>query len=487
MKKFVAAIVLIALLMGVMAYRANTVFPDRQLYDVEAIPEISVDASAVSKRLSAAIQIPTISHDDRNNFDAPAFIAFRDLLEKEFPTVHTEAEREIVADYSLVFRIDGTNQALKPALFMGHIDVVPVDPATAADWLHDPYSGDVTDGVIWGRGAIDDKLTVLALMEAMEMLLASGERPARTVYFAFGHDEEVGGKEGAAAIARKFEEAGMSFEFVVDEGGVVTQDMIPGVSDPVAIIGIAEKGYVNLHLVVDADGGHSSQPPNNTAAGILAQAIVKVEENLFPADLSAMDANFQYLAHFFPFTTRFALANQWLFGSVVESNLLANRGTAASIRTTTAVTMLEGSSKSNILPTQASAVVNFRILPGDTVASVKEHIETAIADDRVRIEVAMANEPSPVSSTESFGFQLLQETIRGMDSQVLVAPYLVQGGTDAKHFVNLSDSVYRFMMVRVNGDTMKRVHGVNEQIAVDDYVEAIQFYYALLSRLEGNG
>lgn len=483
MKKLIIALLVLIGLAAVVLYRAQTVFPNRQISGADALPEIALDEAAMARRLAEAVRIPTISYDDRKNFDAAAFETFHELLTTRYPQIHATATRRKIADYSLVYRVEGADPDLKPVLFMGHMDVVPVDPATASDWKHAPFSGDIADGIVWGRGTMDDKLTVMALMEAMELLLARGERPARTVYFAFGHDEEVGGVDGAKNIASYFAEQGLRFEFVLDEGGAVTNGMVTGIDDPVAIIGIAEKGYVNLHLTVNAPGGHSSQPPEHTGAGILAAAIVKVEANPFAPDLSAMDANLDYLAHHMPLGTRAALANRWLFGPLVKRTLLANPATAASIRTTTAVTMLEGSTKSNILPTRATAVVNFRILPGDSVASVKEHIESVIDDDRVTIDVEMANEPSPISSTQTLGFELLQKTIRGLDGDVIVAPYLVQGGTDAKHFVDLSDSVYRFMMVRINGDSMRRVHGVNEQIAIKDYAEAVRFYHALLSNL----
>jgi carboxypeptidase PM20D1 len=485
MKKVLIAIALLIGLSAVVFYRAQTVFEDRQIRDVAALPELALDEDAIARRLAAAIRIPTISYDDRSNFDGAAFERLHALLETSFPKVHAAASRDIVGGYSLVYRIEGHDTGLLPVLFMGHMDVVPVDPATASDWAHGPFSGDIADGVIWGRGAMDDKLTVMALLEAMEMLLARGERPARTVYFAFGHDEEVGGKDGAAAIAARFARDGLRFEFVLDEGGAVTNGMVPGIDAPVAIIGIAEKGYVNLRLTVDAPGGHSSQPPEHTAAGILAEAIVNVEAHPFAPDLGAMDANLDYLAHFMPLGARVALANRWLFGPLIKRQVLANPSTAAGVRTTTAVTMLEGSTKSNILPTQANAVVNFRILPGDTVASVKAHIQSVIDDERVTIDVEMANEPSPVSSTETFGFELLHKTIRGTHSDVIVAPYLVQGGTDAKHFVELSDSVYRFMMVNIDRRTIQRIHGVNEQVAVSEYANAVRFYHALMANLGG--
>jgi carboxypeptidase PM20D1 len=486
-KKPLLAVAGLALLGAFILFRAFTAFPDRQLQDVAPLPDVAFDETALAGRLAAAIRIRTISHDDRSRFDGGAFLDLHALLERSFPRVHEAAEREVVAGYSLLYRLEGTDPGLKPALFMGHMDVVPVDEATADAWAHDPFSGDIVDGVIWGRGAMDDKVTVMALLEALERLLGDGRRPARTVYLAFGHDEEVGGKDGAAAIAALLAERGVEFEFVLDEGGAVTEGFFPGVEQPVAIIGIAEKGYVNLHLTVNAAGGHSSQPPPHTAAGILAQAIVRVEANPFPADLSTMDANFAYLGHYFPLTTRIALANRWLLGPVVKRQLLSNPSTAASIRTTTAVNMLEGSSKSNILPTRATAVVNFRILPGDSSAYIRERIVKIIDDPRVEVTASMVNEPSPVSATDSFGFALLQNTIQAQDGDVLVAPYLVQGGTDAKHFVGLSDSVYRFVMIRANRETMRRIHGVNEQITVADYLRAVRFYHALMSRLHPQG
>ncbi|MFK8017917.1 MAG: M20/M25/M40 family metallo-hydrolase, partial [Gammaproteobacteria bacterium] len=337
--RFILLLMLIGAI-GILLFRAQTAFPNRQLDAVEALPELALDENALALRLAEAVRLPTISYDDRQKFDAAAFEAFHDLLVDRYPRIHAVAGQRKIANYSLVYKIEGADPGLLPALFMGHIDVVPVDPATVSDWLHAPFSGDIAQGSVWGRGAMDDKLTVMALMEAMEHLLARGERPARTVYFAFGHDEEVGGKEGAAKIAEHFAKQSLRFEFVLDEGGAVTNGLLPGIDGPVAIIGIAEKGYVNLHLDVDAPGGHSSQPPEHTAAGILAAALVKVEANPFPPDLSTMDAHLSYLAHHMPFRSRLALANRWLFSPIIKNTLLANPATAASIRTTTAVTML---------------------------------------------------------------------------------------------------------------------------------------------------
>lgn len=484
MKKILLALgVVILLLTALVGYRTASVFEDHQYQVMSPIKPVEIDTQAAIARFSQALQIPTISYDDRSKFDRHAFVAFHQHLLKAFPLIHQRATLKKINQYSLVYHLKGTDPSLKPALFMGHMDVVPVDEATEDQWQQPPFSGAISDNTIWGRGAIDDKVSVLALMESMEMLLVRGIVPKRGIYFAFGHDEEVGGEQGAQAVAAYLAKQKVQFEFVLDEGGVITQGLMTGVDKPVAIIGIAEKGFVNLRLTVNADGGHSSQPPEHTAAGILAQALVKIEANPFPANLAFMQKTFQHIGYFTGLATRLPLANMWLFSPVVENMMLASASSAASIRTTTAVTMLKGSSKSNILPTQAEAVVNFRTLPGESAQYVEQYIREVIDNPNIKVEAFMANEASPVSSTESMGYQLIEQTIRRLDDRLLVAPYLVQGGTDAKYFYPLSDNVYRFMMVRLNPTSLKRFHGVNEQIAVDDYLQAIQFYYALVEQI----
>jgi carboxypeptidase PM20D1 len=363
---------------------------------------------------------------------------------------------------------------------MGHMDVVPIEEITRDQWTHPPFSGTVEDGIVWGRGSVDDKFTVIALMEAMELLLSEGTRPQRSIYLSFGHDEEVGGKDGAAKVAEYFKNEGITFDYVMDEGGVVIEGMMEGLDRPLAVIGVSEKGYVNLVLTVNAPGGHSSQPPRHTAVGILARAIVLVEDNPFPASLDYIKQTFSAIGAWMPFGKRLAMGNLWLFSPLVEGVMLNNQGDAAGIRTTTAATMVTGSPKSNILPTRATAVINFRILPGETVQTVKQRVINLIDDDRVVVTDEFRFDPSPVSPTDSRGFELISKTIRGMDENILVAPYMVRGGTDAKYFYAVSPNVYRFMMIRVDAETIKYVHGIDEHVAVADYLEAIRFYYHLI-------
>ena len=482
MKKIALSIgVFLVLLAGLLFYRAATVFSNTQYLVTEALIPQKLDESAVVARFSQAIQIPTISYDDRSQFDQQAFEDFHQFLNQAFPLVAQYAQRSKIAGYSLVYHLKGQNNTLKPALFMGHMDVVPIEPATEGEWLQPPFSGTVSDGVIWGRGTIDDKVSVVALMEALELYLQQGVQPQRSLYFAFGHDEEAGG-EGAKAIARYFAEQNIQFEFILDEGGVVTDGIVPGAPQRVALVGVAEKGFVNFQLTVKGEGGHSSQPPAHTAAGILAQAIVAIEKHPFEAKLDFFQMMFDKIGFSMPLASRLPLANLWLLSPLVEQALLAAPSSAAGARTTTAVTMLQGSNKSNVLPTVATAVVNFRILPGDTVASIRAHLLEVIDNPQVQIESQMANEASLVSPTDSFGYSLIESSIRRLDDQVLVSPYLVLGATDSRHFQALSDNIYRFMMVSLNPTTLKQFHGVNEQIRVKDYLQAIQFYYAMVEQ-----
>jgi len=481
MKRVVlGCLTVLMILVLVLVYRAETHFTPPNFETASRQDGPAIDIRAASQRLSIAISYPTISYDDPGRLDSVAFSGLRAHMLASFPKVHETAPPRLVNAHSLLFKFTGSRSDLKPALFMGHVDVVPVDEATADQWRYPPFSGEIADGVIWGRGAMDDKVTVFALLEAMESLLESGLQPKRTLYFAFGHDEEIGGPMGAAAMADLLAEEGVEFEFVLDEGGAITQGMLPGIDEPVALVGVAEKGFVNVRLTVNAPGGHSSQPPDNTAAGILSEAIVALESHPFSSDLSYSKMTMDNIGSQSGFVTRLMMANLWLFEPIVAKALAKKPSTAATTRSTIAATMLEGSSKSNILPTRATAVVNVRIMPGDSVASVKAHFVHAIADPRVEVTTFMENEPSVVSPTDSLGYQLIQKNIRNIDDSVLVAPYLVIGGTDSKHFYNLSPNIYRFIMLKADAEGLKRIHGVNEQLPVDDYRSAIQFFTAMI-------
>lgn len=477
---FLISLIALVILSAFLVYRASTVFTDQQTEPASGLTAVAVDEAQAIRRFSHALTFPTISYDDRSNFDSAAFLNFQNFLQTAYPLVHEKTERTVVNDYNLVYKLAGSDPSLEPVLFMGHMDVVPVEEITLDEWTYPAFSGTVADGIIWGRGSVDDKFTVIALMEAMELLLAQNVDPERSIYFAFGFDEEVGGHEGAASVAEYFASQGITFDYVMDEGGAVSEGMMQGLDRPLAVIGVSEKGYVNLHLTVDAPGGHSSQPPQQTAVGILSRAIVRVEDNPFPASLDYMYNTFEAIGVEMPFSTRLAMGNLWLFSPVVKNVMLNNKDDAAALRTTTAATMVTGSPKSNILPTRATAVINFRILPGETVESVTQRVTELIDDDRVKVTSEYGTNPSPVSPTDSRGYELIAKTIRGMDENIVVAPYMVRGGTDAKYFYSVSPNVYRFMMIRIDPSTVGYIHGIDEHVATDDYLEAIQFYYHLV-------
>ena len=453
----------------------------------EPAPATTISAGA-AERLAGAIRIPTISHVDSAAFEGRAFAALHDYLQAQFPRVHEQLRREKIATHSVLYTWTGSDSTQKPILLMGHLDVVPVEKGTESQWQADPFSGRIADGFIWGRGAIDNKSAVVGTLEAVEQLLSSGFRPARTIYLAFGHDEEVGGKQGARAIAETLKQRGVQLELVLDEGGVIGEGIMP-VSAPTALVGVAEKGFVSIELTTKTAGGHSSLPPRQSAVGILSAAIATLEQNPLPARLDgATQQMFERISSEFPFVQRALFANLWLTRPLLLGKLAGNPTTNAMIRTTTAATIFQAGTKENVLPSYARAVINFRILPGDSVASVLRHVEEVIDDPRVNVRVApgFTAEPSAVASTDSESFRTLERTIRSLDPAAIVAPYLVVVVTDSRYYAELTENVLRFLPVRVAPQDLQRMHGTNERISVRDYEWAIRFYGELMKNVAGS-
>jgi carboxypeptidase PM20D1 len=436
-----------------------------------------------AERLAGAVRIRTVAPEDTESIDASAFADFHAYLRAAFPRAHAELLRETVATHSLLYTWRGSDASLEPILLAGHIDVVPVEAGREEAWTRDPFGGRIADGFVWGRGAIDNKSTVVGALEAVEMLLGEGFRPARTVYIAYGHDEETGGAGGAARIAALLRSRGVELEMVLDEGGVVGDGLLPGVPDPVALVGIAEKGFVSVELGVRAAGGHSSLPPRGSAAGILGAAVARLEEDQMPARLEEPTLQlFDRIAPRLPVLQRALLANIWLTRGVVTRRLEQAPATNAMVRTTTAVTMLKAGTKDNVIPSEATAVVNFRILPGDSVAAVVDHVERAIGDERVAVRVVgrFSSEPSATSSADSRAFRTLERAIRSVNPDVVVAPYLVVVATDARHYADLSPNVLRFLPLRLTARDLDRVHGIDERIGVREYEAAVLTYRQLV-------
>lgn len=480
MKKLVVAgLSIVLVLAGVVGFRgAGMTLPE--LDPVTAV-DFAVDGERAVANLAAAVRFRTISDGEEWGRYEAEFVALREFLESAYPRVHESLERELVGGHTLLYQWPGSDPTLPPILLMGHMDVVPVEPGTESGWTHGPFDGVVADGYVWGRGTLDNKQNVIGLLEAVEHLLAEGYRPERTIHLLFGHDEEVGGAAGAAAAAQLLSDRATRFEFVLDEGGAIVEPSMFGTSSPLAIVRTAEKGYLTLELAVRGEGGHSSRPPAETPVGILSRAIVRLESKPFPARLDGAALElFQAVAPDQGAVARAAMANRWLLDGALRRVLSRDPSGNASIRTTIAPTMLQGSPKDNVLPSRASAVVNFRLLPGDSVDFVVDRVRRVIGDERVEITTRMAIEPSPTSDASSPNFDLLTRTIRQVVPEARVTPYLALGATDARHFTGLSDDVYGFTPFRADAEALARAHGSNERVAVADVEAMVRFYVQLI-------
>lgn len=466
-------------LLGVCLTRALLLEPQPQ--GVAQAPRLEVDQRRVIERLGAALRIRSVATREPDAVADARLRAMMDFVEGRFAPLkdHCAFERH---ERSLVVRWKGSDPSLDPLLLLAHLDVVPVDPASVDEWRFPPFSGDVAAGYVWGRGALDDKSSALAMLEAIEHLAQGGFRPRRGVLLALGCDEEIGGERGAAAQAQRFEAEGLSPFLVLDEGYGVLEGIVDVVSAPIAGVGVAEKGYLTLELVVEATGGHASMPEKQSALGVLAAALAQLEAQPMPARLDGTSAAFfDALAAEMSFGPKLLFANRWLTEPVLRGLLDEKASTGALLRTTTAVTQASAGVAENVLPQSATGTVNFRVHPRDTVADVVAHARRVIDDERVVVrELEGAREPTPTSPSDGEAWELLAGTIRECYEGVVVAPALVLGGTDARHYQALSTNVYRFNGVRLGPDDLERIHGANERIAAKNYLEMIRFYARLI-------
>ncbi|MGE0635421.1 MAG: M20 family peptidase [Bacteroidia bacterium] len=473
-------LVAVVLLVAVLLFNTFS-FKSKQI-SVESVPLYQTD-DAVIQRLSQAIQFQTISYQDSGKMDTAQFNGLHRFLKTSFPLIDSLLTLEKINTYSLLYKWQGSNPSLKPILLMAHQDVVPVDPLTLPGWAHPPFQGVIKDGFVFGRGALDIKSGITGEMEAVEYLLREGFKPERTVYLAYGHDEEIGGRQGALQIANHLQQQKVELEYVLDEGGSIISGIVPGIDKPVAIIGIAEKGYVSLELSVEEEGGHSSMPPKQSAIGILSAAISKLETHPFPSQMDGVGTVlFDYVGPEMKFGMRLVFANRWLFGPVIESQLDKKNSTRAAMHTTTAATIFKSGEKENVLPIKAKAVVNFRIMPGDSVQGVIDYVKQIINDERIKLTTTSQepDEPSGVSDLSSSAFGVIHKTTAEIFPDVLVAPYLVLGATDSKHYKNITKNIFRFEPTRLDDADLKRIHGTDERISIQSYKETISFYIQLI-------
>jgi len=489
MKRFlIFAGLAVVLFFAYLFFNAVMLTPQPQT-PLSPIPMKGFHEEEAIQRFSRALQFPTISYEPPGHMDSTVFAQFVAFLQTHYPTVFSKLPWQAINQYSLLIEWPGRAPQLPPVVLMAHYDVVPVDSASLQKWTFDPFSGQVTADYILGRGALDDKVNVIAILEAVEFLLEHKFQPQRTIYIAFGHDEEIGGKYGARVMAGILKKRHTNFYLVLDEGGAVVQGVIPNIKPAMALIGIAEKGYVTLSLRTQAVGGHSSMPPPHTAIGQLAAGITRLENHPFPARITPPVKGFlEAAAPYMPFSAKLFIANLSVLSPLLKRALLKSPTTAAMLRTTTAVTLIRGGVKDNVLPTGAQAQVNFRILPGETSESVLAYVRQVVADTGIHVEKAPGEtiEPSGVSSTDTPAFQQLQQIIRSIYPHAIPAPYLVMGATDSRYYADASDRVYRFSPIFMEKSDLKRYHGIDERVQKSSFVKAIQFYYQLLRSVKSD-
>ncbi|UOY00357.1 M20/M25/M40 family metallo-hydrolase [Blastococcus sp. PRF04-17] len=439
-----------------------------------------LDAVAAAERLAELVRIPTISTREPRDRDAAAFEAFRQRLTELYPRTHAALEREVLGHGALLYRWrSGTDRP--PMVLMAHYDVVPV---AGQDWSRDPFSGAIEDGVVHGRGAIDDKGALVAILEAVESLVAAGVTPARDVYLSFGDDEEVFGV-GAQLAVEALTSRGVRPWAVVDEGGAVVSGVFPGVPGPTAVVGLAEKGLLDVELVTSDPGGHASAPVRGGAPARLARAILRIEDAPFPARLhdvvlGMVDA----LGRHAPGAHRAVFAHARYLRPLLAAVLSrASREANALVRTTVAVTQLEGSRARNVLATRARAHLNIRIALGETVQSTLDRLRRVVADDQVELRVLGGNDPSPVSRADNEAFALIGDAVRSVYPDAAVAPYVMVQASDSRHFSQICDSVYRFMPFDLSRAELAALHAADERISVAALHRGAGFYRYLLRHL----
>lgn len=440
------------------------------------------DAAAVD-RFRELLRIPTISHADEDAIDGAAFDTFSTTVERLYPLLHARLEREVVAGHSLLYRWRGRSES-DPLVLMAHIDVVPV---VEEDWQHAPFEavivGEGDAAEIHARGAIDDKGSLVAILEAVEGLVASGFTPARDVYLAFGHNEETAGG-GAQAMVALLHSRGVRPGLVLDEGGAVVEGAVPGVTVPTAMVGVAERGVMTLLLTVHEAGGHASTPPALPATARLARAIHRLHRRPFPPRITApIRAMFATLAPHTRPPLRTVFARMGVLGPVM-ARIFPRLGPElnAMVRTTAVVTELSGAPGENVLAATARAAVNIRLLTGDTVAGVTERVRRVIADDAVEIEVRHASDPSPISPWRGEPWRRIATAVSvAVGTEVVTTPYIQLGASDSRWFTTVSEHVYRFTPFHLTRSERDALHSHDERIRVASWLTGIDFYRELLA------
>lgn len=436
--------------------------------------------SDAAKHLSEAVIFRTISHDDDTLTDYSEYRAFLEFLEKTYKNVHRYTKRVMISEFSPVYHLEAKTKKYPPILLLGHYDVVPVEESTIKDWAVPPFSGEIREDYIYGRGTLDDKNQIISIMEAMEEILEEGYVGERDIYIAFGFDEEIGGMNGAKQIAAYFRERGITFDLVLDEGGAVVEGVVEGLETPVALVGVAEKGSSMIRVKAKGDGGHSSMPGRTSAITVLSEAVLRLSENPMKPRLTAPVT--EMLRGMAPYMGRKGIFLKSIDRSFPYLSRVLSKSTTMNslIRTTIAATMMNAGTAPNVMPQEASVTFSARILPGDTYEDVIAHMKKVNGHLPLEYETLVKEEASAVSPHDSAAFRNLKKNIMKVFPGVMVLPYLMAGGTDARKYEGLSENILRFSCIRMNNEDLDRIHSTDERIHMDNLRVMIEFYKVMI-------
>ncbi|MFC5678440.1 M20/M25/M40 family metallo-hydrolase [Aeromicrobium endophyticum] len=437
-----------------------------------------MDDDAAVAALQALVRIPTVSDRDPAKVDEDAFDEALAELERRFPLLHEHLELTRVDTHGLLFRWAGTSDA-KPVVMMAHLDVVPVEGA----WQYPAFSGKVVDGTIWGRGTLDDKGSLVGICAAVERLLTDGFVPAQDVWLSFGCNEEVSGTSAVLAV-EALRARGVQPWFVIDEGGAIASEAFPGVAAPVGVIGVTEKGVTSVVLRAEGRGGHASTPAKMGPTARIARAITRIDRSPMSASVPEPTIElFRRMGAHAPLALRPIMQNAGRAKRLMTRALIAaGPEPAAMTRTTFAITTLSGAPALNVIAATATAGVNIRIMVGDTVAGVLEHVRKTVNDDQVQIDVVEQNEPSPISPMDD-AFELIERTITEIFPDAVPSPYVMMAATDSRFFAAICPRVYRFAPFRMTKAQRESIHSYDEHLGVDAFLDGVRWYRRLIERL----
>jgi len=471
----IAAILsLLLLTLGVLIIRTLRIRTGRGTQDISRAESDTEIINEAPGHLSKAVRFASVAGED-----AP-FQELLRYLQETYPLVHAHTLELPKKTYARVFRIEGSDSSLLPALLCAHLDVVP---ASGEGWEYPPFSGTIEGPFIWGRGSFDDKSSVISILETFERILREKHQRRRTWYIALGSDEEVRGENGAAFISSWFLEEKIRFAFVLDEGGAVAHGFIPQVKKDIAVIGLSEKSSMTAKLSVEAAGGHSSTPSQPTSVGILARAIARIEQKRLKGNITyPVKKMLEALARHSSFPFALIVGNSWLFRSLIISTFGSSATMNALIRSTATVTMVQGAQASNIVPSRATAVVNVRALPGESTEQLSQSLKNIIDDERVKIEMIHSGTASRISPAEGEAYEHIARTIETVFPSAVSIPYLMSGASDALHYEKVSDYVYRFTPAVMDKGELDRMHSENERFSIENLHRAIEFYTHLVLR-----